>query len=185
MLSPVELPAGATDLTSADDVKLDPSVVTALYVEHADELRRLLLGILKDPHLVGDALQAAFAKAIEAGHKTRPESRKSWLFRVAYNEAMAIRRRAAVGDRITRKMAWSQTTEAEPADASLVRLETIQEVRAGMKQLSETQQQIVRLRIYEEKTFAEIAEQLQIPLGTALSRMRAALIKLREHLGSH
>lgn len=169
-------------MTSADDVKLDSSVVTALYVAHADELRRLLLGILRDPHLVGDALQAAFAKVIEVGHKTRPQSRKSWLFRVAYNEAMALRRRAAVGERITQKMAWSQANEAEPADAPLLRMETIDAVRSGLRQLSETQQQVVRLRIYEEKTFAEIAEQLQIPLGTALSRMRGALIKLREHL---
>jgi RNA polymerase sigma-70 factor (ECF subfamily) len=35
------------------------------------------------------------------------------------------------------------------------------------------------MRIYEEKTFATIAEELGIPLGTALARMRAALEKLR------
>jgi RNA polymerase sigma-70 factor (ECF subfamily) len=37
----------------------------------------------------------------------------------------------------------------------------------------------LKLRIFEDRTFAEIAEQLQIPLGTALSRMRLALEKLR------
>jgi DNA-directed RNA polymerase specialized sigma24 family protein len=38
------------------------------------------------------------------------------------------------------------------------------------------------MRIYEEKTFATIAKELKIPLGTALGRMRAALIKLRAKL---
>jgi hypothetical protein len=38
------------------------------------------------------------------------------------------------------------------------------------------------MRIYEEKTFATIAKELKIPLGTALGRMRAATIKLRARL---
>ena len=41
---------------------------------------------------------------------------------------------------------------------------------------------VVRMRIYEEKTFARIAKELKIPIGTALGRMRAALIKLRARL---
>jgi RNA polymerase sigma-70 factor (ECF subfamily) len=38
------------------------------------------------------------------------------------------------------------------------------------------------MRIYEEKTFAMIAQELGIPLGTALGRMRTALAKLRKTL---
>ena len=41
------------------------------------------------------------------------------------------------------------------------------------------------MRIYEEKTFAVIAQELDIPLGTALGRMRSALAKLRKILKSH
>ena len=55
-------------------------------------------------------------------------------------------------------------------------------VRQAIDELPEAQRQIVCLRIYDEKTFAEIAEELQIPLGTALSRMRAAVSKLKERL---
>ncbi len=35
------------------------------------------------------------------------------------------------------------------------------------------------MRVYEQKTFATISEELNIPLGTALGRMRSALAKLR------
>lgn len=166
-------------MSSGDEGKLDPAEVAALYLEHGDELRRFLLGVIRDPQLVNDALQVAFTKLVERGHGTRSESRKAWLFRVAYNEALAVRRREAVGDRVFRRVAWS----AEPAERSpeerLIRFETVEAVRAAMAKLPAAQLQVVRMRIYEEKTFAEIAEELQIPLGTALARMRAALIKLR------
>ena len=38
------------------------------------------------------------------------------------------------------------------------------------------------MRIYEEKKFVEIADELNIPLGTALGRMRSGLQKLRTSL---
>jgi RNA polymerase sigma-70 factor (ECF subfamily) len=38
------------------------------------------------------------------------------------------------------------------------------------------------MRVYEEKTFAQISDELKIPLGTALGRMRAAMEKMRARL---
>ena len=87
-------------MSDLNDNKLDPSIVAGLYVQHAEELRRFLLGILRDPQLTSDVLQATFVKMAERGHETREGSRKAWLFRVAYHEAMAIRRREGVGDKI-------------------------------------------------------------------------------------
>ncbi|NQU19940.1 MAG: hypothetical protein HQ567_01555 [Candidatus Nealsonbacteria bacterium] len=43
-----------------------------------------------------------------------------------------------------------------------------------LTELPAKQREVVRMRIYEEKTFVRIAEELGIPLGTALARMRAA-----------
>jgi RNA polymerase sigma-70 factor, ECF subfamily len=51
-------------------------------------------------------------------------------------------------------------------------------VRRALMELPSPQQQVVRMRIYEGKTFAVIAQELGIPLGTALGRMRTALQKL-------
>ena len=79
--------------------KLDPSIVAGLYVQHAEELRRFLLGILRDAQLTSDVLQARFVKLAERGQETREATRKAWLFRVAYHEAMAIRRREGVDAR--------------------------------------------------------------------------------------
>jgi RNA polymerase sigma-70 factor, ECF subfamily len=168
--------------TSSDKGPLDPSIVAALYLEHGEELRRFLLGILRDPALTADVLQATFVKMAQRGHETRNDSRKAWLFRVAYHEAMAVRRREGVGDKILRRVAWNTRSTTGAADEPLLRWETVQNVRDALETLPPEQRQVVRMRIYEEKTFATIASELKIPLGTALGRMRTALIKLKARL---
>jgi len=175
--------SAADNLPYAEPGQLDPSVVAALYVEHGEELRRFLLGILRDAQLTSDVLQATFVKMVQRGHETQEESRKAWLFRVAYHEAMAYRRREGVGDKVLRRIAWHTNSSAASADEPLLRLEAVQSVREALEQLPPEQRQVVRMRIYEEKTFATIARELKIPLGTALGRMRAATIKLRARLG--
>ena len=168
--------------TRAYEGKLDPSIVAGLYVQHAEELRRFLLGILRDSQLTSDVLQATFVKLAERGQETREATRKAWLFRVAYHEAMAIRRREGVGDKILRRVAWHTNGAAGPAEEPLLRLESVELVREALEELPPEQRQVVRMRIYEEKTFAVIAKELKIPLGTALARMRSAVMKLRGKL---
>jgi RNA polymerase sigma-70 factor (ECF subfamily) len=58
-------------------------------------------------------------------------------------------------------------------------------VRAALARLPEQLQTVVRLRIHDNLTFAEIAARLEIPLGTALTRMRTALAKLKAVLTDH
>jgi len=160
-------------------------IVAALYLEHADELRRFLTGVLHDADLAGDVLQAAFARLIELGHTVREgASRKSWLFSVAYHEALAIRRRAATEQKVVGRLAAGRDEAgAERADARMVRWETVERVRAALNRLPPEQCEVVRRRIVEEQKFAEIAAQLKLPLGTVLSRMQLALAKLRKSLG--
>jgi RNA polymerase sigma-70 factor (ECF subfamily) len=177
--------AGSFPLKAAEEVRIDPSVVAALYVEHGEELRRFLHGVLRDGQLANDVLQAAFARLVEVGHGTRQETRKAWLFRVAYHEAMAVRRRDNTGDRVVRRLAWSREATGHAADVPLLRIESVELVRAALAELPPDQQRVVRMRMYEEKTFAVIAAELNIPLGTALGRMRDALAKLRKKLSSH
>lgn len=162
--------------------KLSSEVVTALYAQHGEELRRFLQGVLRDSTLAADCLQATFTKLVERGHETREETRKAWLFRVAFHEAMAFRRRAAVGDKVVRQVAWQEAPVPPTAEERAIGLEAVEAVKAALGGLRPEERQIVRMRIYEEKTFAVISQELDIPLGTALGRMRTALTKLRTKL---
>lgn len=166
---------------------LDPARAAALYVEHADELRAFLTGVLKDRELAGEALQATFARTVEVGHTAREETLKGWIFRVAFNEAMALKRRRKVDRKAVAKLNWfrpnrSETRESESPEDNLARWETVDRVRSALETLPEEQEHVVRLRIYEELTFAEIAEATGAPLGTVLTRMRLALKKLKTTL---
>jgi RNA polymerase sigma-70 factor (ECF subfamily) len=174
-LSPAEKP-------NAEELRVDSARVAALYIEHADDLRRLLNGILRNSELAAEALQAAFVKAVEVGHTAKQETLKAWLFRVAVNEALVIKRRQKVDGEAIRRVAWSQSKNDSLPDDRLVRWETVEAVRLAMEGLPPEQRQVVRMRVYENKTFAVIANELGTPLSTVLSRMQLALRKLRGKL---
>ena len=169
-------------MTTPENGRIDPALVAGLYLEHAEELRAFLIGVLRSGELAAEVLQATFAKAVESGHTAREESLKGWLFRVAFNEAMLIRRRQKLHGKSVEKLGWARRDEQEAPDDQVTRWETVARVRKALETLPEEQRQVVRMRIYEEKTFAVIAKELKIPLGTALARMRSALIKLRKRL---
>jgi RNA polymerase sigma-70 factor (ECF subfamily) len=169
-------------LTSPTDPKLDPGLLASLFLEHADELRRFVFGILRDHDTAGDVLQATFTKAIERGHTAREKTLKGWLFRVAYNEAIVVKRKQGVRRRANDFLANEPQPEAPRPDQRLVRFEDVERVRAALALLPPEQRQVVRMRMYEGKKFAEIAEELKWPLGTVLTRMHAALKKLKKSL---
>lgn len=159
--------------------KIDSALVSALYEEHSQELRRFLFGVLRDHDLATDALQNAFSKMIEVGHTARQETLKGWLFRVAYHEALALRRRQGVDSKAMRKIASAGPAPSESPDEALCRSEAIDRVRDALEQLPAEQRQVVRMRMYQQQTFAAIAAELGLPLGTVLTRMKLAVDKLR------
>ncbi len=161
---------------------LDPARVAALYVDHGQELRRFVLGVVRDADLAADVVQAAFVKCLERGHEARAESLKGWLFRVAYHEALAARRRQATRDSALPRLA-SRTHASHRPEEGLVRGEVAESVRKVLETLPYEQRFIVMARIQEDKTFAAIAREHGLPLGTVLTRMRRALARLRTALG--
>lgn len=170
---------GGLNLPLADDARIDSALVSALYEEHSQELRRFLIGVLRDHDLATDALQNAFSKMIEVGHTARQETLKGWLFRVAYHEALALRRRQGVDGKAMRKIASAGPPASESPDELLCRSEAVDRVRDALEQLPAEQRQVVRMRMYRQQTFAAIAAELGLPLGTVLTRMKLAVDKLR------
>jgi RNA polymerase sigma factor (sigma-70 family) len=67
-------------------------------------------------------------------------------------------------------------------DTALAGAERDETVRAAMQELSSEQMTAVRLSFFEDKAHGDIARILGIPLGTVKSRLRLAMVKLRERL---
>ena len=166
----------------AEPASIDAALVAALYTEHGSELRRFLLGVVRDPDLAGDLMQTTFAKAIELGHTARAESLKGWLFRVAFHEAITARRRQGTREQGRRRLASLGLSQRGRPDEGLIRAETVEAVRKALDELPPDQRRVVWARMYEDKTFAQIASDFGLPLGTVLTRMRLALNKLRRSL---
>jgi RNA polymerase sigma-70 factor, ECF subfamily len=165
-----------------EEVPIDRDRLSALFSEHEQRLRRFVVGILRDRAAAEDIVQIVFSKAAEEGEDVRPEALKSWLYRVAMNEAVSWRRRWSAGRRAVENVAEQATPREEKPEAALVREETIRRVRLAMERLSPAQRQVVQERVYENRKFVEIAADMQAPLPTVITHMRRALEKLRQHL---
>lgn len=83
---------------------------------------------------------------------------------------------------------WKLGGQVEPlSNIPLERVfqhEQSQEVSTALAQLSENQQQILKMAYYDGLSQSEIAQKLEIPLGTVKARARRGLLKLRETLTS-
>jgi RNA polymerase sigma-70 factor (ECF subfamily) len=173
----------ATDAAGSPASTIDATLLVRLYDAHVLELRRFVIGVTGNADVANDVLQATFAKAVEHGHTARSESLKGWLFRVAYHEALTARRRRDSREQGNRKLAALGTQASERPDERLIRGESVEAVRQALNLLPPEQRRVVLARIYEDKTFAEIATDAGLPLGTILTRMRLALGKLKRSLG--
>jgi RNA polymerase sigma-70 factor (ECF subfamily) len=146
-------------------------------------LRAFLRSRLTQDTDVDDCLQVVFVKLIESGQNVAPAARRAWLFRVAANESARIWRSRASTDKMLQKHPAEDVAEDDPTQQAILS-ETTQQLREALDQLPDSWQQVVRLRINQNLTFQQIAEKLDIPIGTALTRMRRALERLKSQFES-
>ncbi len=160
-----------------------PTAPVLIFDEVVAELRRFVWGVVRDFALVDDVIQATYVKAVERGGSAHPNTAKGWLFRVAYREALVVKRQDAARDRTIRRLATHPSPlEIPRPDEGLIRSETVQSVRGAIDSLSEAQRRVVLARMHGDQTFAEIAAESGLPLGTVLTHMRRALEKMRRVL---
>lgn len=163
----------------------DAHVWTEWVRVHGPAVRGYLLAMVRQPDLADDLAQEAFCRAWQARHRYREEgTARAYLIRIADRLACDhLRKRrheVQVGDE-----QWRVVEPAgggsEPA-AAIVRQEALRQLAAAMDRLSPAQRRVLLLRYYGELSFAQIANSMGCPLGTALSHCHRALQVLREQL---
>lgn len=108
----------------------------------------------------------------------------AWIFTIARNLRIDVHRRdqrGGVGEGSDVELEFEVDDSPLP-DAKLEAAQSEDRVRAALSQLSEEQMRVVELSFFEEKAHAEIAQILEIPLGTVKSRLRLAMGRLRNLL---
>lgn len=153
-------------------------------VQLEPDLRAFLFGILRDIHEVEDAFQRTVLKAIEGSANVNPETLRGWLFKIALNEARSAKRSQSLARRKTED--WkTQFGKASIVEDGLsldwiLSKEEQESIEAAVKRLPTNQREVIERRIEKGQKFADIATEMNRPIGTILTWMRRALNSLRE-----
>ena len=147
-----------------------------LHAEFSDTLQRLAWAILRDWQLSADAVQEAFALLAQKFDEIPKENQPGWLIKTVQFQSKNLRRkqqRTAVNSDLVQ--AQIQAQPVGPAAHTM----DLERVKQAVLELPEPQKEVLMKRLVDDQTFAEIAADLRIPLGTVLSRMRLCASKIK------
>ena len=133
-----------------------------------------------DANVAEDAAQEAFIRAWQNLPRYHPRSPfRNWLYRIATNIALDVLRR----ERDTADIESMPLVAAGlNPEAVVERNERAERVRQAVLALAPASRAVLILREYEGLSYKEIAETLDIPMGTVMSRLNYARTQLRETL---
>jgi RNA polymerase sigma-70 factor (ECF subfamily) len=135
-----------------------------------------------DPDRVEDIAQEVFLKAFRSLKSFRGGSRfYTWLYRITVNTVLNTMRSQGRRQETSLDALGGLEVQAdadmEPAEVT-ARLELARRVREAIDQLEEPYRVIIYLRELEDLSYEEIAEVVELPVGTVKSR----LFRARQHL---
>jgi RNA polymerase sigma-70 factor (ECF subfamily) len=154
---------------------MDPKLDQLEHLYH--EMGPALLGYFRrQPALSGvaeDLLQDTFVRAFTRIDRLQTSfSQRAYLFGIARHVGLDALRKMKAVDKIA--------TEAPAMTEKLD--ERLEPMRQAISRLPETQREALLLKLQQELSYAEIAEVLDIPVGTVRSRLHHALLNLRQTL---
>jgi len=142
----------------------------ALYRDVGPGLLAYLRRRFGDHHAAEDLLQETFLQASRRMEwLAEAVSPRAWRFAIARNVALTAQRRRRPMQRLPADVA----TAGQPVDARL------EHVRRAIAELPDMFRETLELRLRDELSYEEIADVLQIPIGTVRSRLHHALRRLR------
>ena len=164
----------------------DGAALRTLYDQHARGVFSLAVRILRSQQDAEDLVQEVFVQAWRQAIRYDPGrgTVAAWLL---------VQTRSRAIDQLRSRRARPKGTDAEgvlaqqrdPSDGAyveVVRLEQADAVRRALDGLPHPQRAALELAYYEGLTHAEIAAQLEEPLGTVKTRIRQGLLRLRDAL---
>jgi RNA polymerase sigma-70 factor (ECF subfamily) len=158
-------------------VRGDAQAFESLFRLFERDVYRWILRIVRDPSAAEDALVDAFWRAHRARARFDPSrSFGAWMRRIATNSALA---QLTAARRYVALRQSAGLTHPVSANSEAIR----ESVQVALARLSPKLQVVAVLALLEEHTHAEIAELLDVPIGTVKSRVFRAIRALRQELG--
>lgn len=157
----------------------DRSALAALYDKHATQMFYLAFRILNNRRDAEDLLHDVFLEAWQKAEHYNPRrgSVRNWLLLRVRSRAIDRMRTLAVA----RQHAMTEHDREPILDSDATDRASDQgHACEALRSLPEVQRRVIELSYFEGLTYREIAERCGIPVGTAKSRLAAAVAKLRE-----
>lgn len=167
----------------------DEQALAQLIDRHQVKIYSFIFSKVRDRDLTEDIFQDTFIKVIHTLKKGKyNEEGKfvSWVVRIAHNLIIDYYRK-------NNKMQMQRENEefsifrymednSPSVEDTLAQLQAEKEICGLLELLPDDQQEVVKLRIFEDLSFKEIAEQTGVSINTALGRMRYAVLNMRKIL---
>lgn len=164
----------------------DEQAFARLYDATSSRVFGLAVRVVRDPAQAEEVTQEAFLEIWRTASRFDPGrgSAMSWLLTITHRKAVdRVRSAEASTRRDTTYHEQNQPVEhdstAEAAHASL----EAHRVRGALATLTEVQREAVGLAYFGGYTHTEVATMLDLPVGTAKTRIRDGLIRLRDAMG--
>ena len=157
-----------------------------LFYRYRDGIYRLAMSITKDPSAAEEIVVDTFARAHRALERLEPDdSLRPWLYRVAINLSYNRQPRKGVTFSSLEDAAADLPAEGESPSDAAERGERRRVVLECIDSLGSKHKLVVVLSYLNGLNLAEIAEIVEVPVGTVKSRLHYALRKLRLQLSAH
>jgi RNA polymerase sigma-70 factor (ECF subfamily) len=166
----------------AQSAKGDEAAFASLYDQTAPRVCGLVLRILRDRAIAEEVTQEAYLQIWQtaARYDQAKGSALSWLMTVAHRRAVdRVRATEAHRRRDTAYHQESSTVEHDVTAAAAEASMEARRVRRALESLSPVQRHVLELAYFGGHTHTEIAAIVGIPVGTAKTRIRDGLIRLR------
>ncbi|MEA2508429.1 MAG: hypothetical protein QOG21_511 [Actinomycetota bacterium] len=163
----------------------DESTFRSVIETHGTSVLGIARRVLADPNLAEEVAQDTFVALWRRPGAFDPErgSLRSFLLVVARNKAVDLVRREEARKRATDSLLQEAGSASDTA-ADDERIEDREEIRKALSQLSLVQREAIVLAYFGGRTYREVARELKIPEGTAKTRLRDGLVRLRTLLGA-
>ena len=156
----------------------DNTAFDQLVLRYQLPMYRTALQIVQDESLARDITQNGFIKSWEKLHTYNSKYRfYSWLYKIIINESLNKKRSLRKMD----DLEMIETSNETPY-AQMVQNEEKEKLHKAISLLTEEQKIVIHLRHFEELSYQEISDVLDIEMKTVKSRLYSARMKLREIL---
>jgi RNA polymerase sigma factor (sigma-70 family) len=164
----------------------DERAIEVLYARYGRSLFSLAYQVTGSDRYAQDVVQEVFIAVWKDAGRFDPSKGmlSSWLFALARHKAIDLIRREANVRKRTADVDLELEEAPDDVDEQVWVRVRRDRVVAAIATLPEAQRTALELAFFGGLTHVEVAERLDIPLGTAKTRIRTALLRLREIIGS-